>query len=45
LRNALSNVCEADAIAAAGIDPTLRAEQVPVDAFVALANSLAHDAA
>ena len=45
LRNALSNVCDADAIAAAGIDPTLRAEQVPVEAFVALANSLARGAA
>ncbi|WP_133477499.1 16S rRNA (adenine(1518)-N(6)/adenine(1519)-N(6))-dimethyltransferase RsmA [Cognatilysobacter segetis] len=45
LRNALSNVCDADAIAAAGIDPTLRAEQVPVEAFVALANALARDAA
>jgi 16S rRNA (adenine1518-N6/adenine1519-N6)-dimethyltransferase len=44
LRNALSNVCDADAIAAAGIEPSLRAEQVPVDAFIALANALAHDA-
>jgi 16S rRNA (adenine1518-N6/adenine1519-N6)-dimethyltransferase len=45
LRNALSNVCDADAIAAAGIEPSLRAEQVPVDAFIALANALACDAA
>ncbi|TBR07675.1 MAG: 16S rRNA (adenine(1518)-N(6)/adenine(1519)-N(6))-dimethyltransferase RsmA [Lysobacter sp.] len=40
LRNALSKVCDADAIAAAGIDPTLRAEQVPVDGFIALSNAL-----
>ena len=45
LRNALSNICEADAIAAAGVDPTLRAEQVPVEAFIALANALAARAA
>lgn len=44
LRNALSKVCDADTISAAGIDPTLRAEQVPVDAFVALANALAANA-
>lgn len=44
LRNALSRLCDADAIAAAGIEPTLRAEQVPVEAFVALANALARDA-
>jgi 16S rRNA (adenine1518-N6/adenine1519-N6)-dimethyltransferase len=44
LRNALSNVCDAEAIAAAGIEPSLRAEQVPVDAFIALANALARDA-
>ncbi|TZF90297.1 16S rRNA (adenine(1518)-N(6)/adenine(1519)-N(6))-dimethyltransferase RsmA [Cognatilysobacter lacus] len=41
LRNALSKVCDADAFAAAGIEPSLRAEQVPVEAFVALANALA----
>ncbi len=45
LRNALSNIADADAIAAGGVDPTLRAEQVPVDAFVALANTLAKNAA
>jgi 16S rRNA (adenine1518-N6/adenine1519-N6)-dimethyltransferase len=44
LRNALSNVCDANSIAAAGIEPTLRAEQVPVAAFVALANALAREA-
>ncbi|MFP7723474.1 16S rRNA (adenine(1518)-N(6)/adenine(1519)-N(6))-dimethyltransferase RsmA [Lysobacter sp. A3-1-A15] len=41
MRNALSRVCDADAISAAGISPTLRAEQVPVADFVRLANSLA----
>ncbi|MGY4517026.1 16S rRNA (adenine(1518)-N(6)/adenine(1519)-N(6))-dimethyltransferase RsmA [Lysobacter sp. HA18] len=41
LRNALSKICDADAIVAAGLDPTHRAEQVPVDGFIALANSLA----
>ncbi|HEY4582307.1 MAG TPA: 16S rRNA (adenine(1518)-N(6)/adenine(1519)-N(6))-dimethyltransferase RsmA [Lysobacter sp.] len=45
LRNALSNVCDADAIATAGIEPSSRAEQVPVDGFIALANALARDAA
>ena len=44
LRNALSNVCDADAIAAAGLDPGHRAEQVPVDGFVRLANALARAA-
>ena len=44
LRNALSNICDANAIAAGGLDPTLRAEQVPVDGFVALANALARAA-
>ena len=40
LRNALQASCDADAIAAAGIRPDLRAEQVPVHDFVALANAL-----
>ncbi|MBB1088474.1 16S rRNA (adenine(1518)-N(6)/adenine(1519)-N(6))-dimethyltransferase RsmA [Lysobacter sp. SG-8] len=40
LRNALSRQCDAEAIDAAGIDPGTRAEQVPVDAFVRLANRL-----
>ena len=41
LRNALSTVCDAAAIEAAGIDPGARAETVSVPAFVALANRLA----
>lgn len=38
LRNALAAVCDADTIAAAGLRPQARAEQVPVAGFVALAN-------
>ncbi len=38
LRNALSNICDADQIAAAGIDPQIRAEQLAVSEFVRLAN-------
>ena len=45
LRNALSQVCDATAITAAGIRPELRAEQVPVTDFVRLANALSGDAA
>ena len=41
VRNALSTVCDAAAIEAAGIDPGARAETVAVPAFVALANRLA----
>jgi 16S rRNA (adenine1518-N6/adenine1519-N6)-dimethyltransferase len=41
LRNALSTVCDATQIEAAGIDPGARAETVAVPAFVALANRLA----
>ena len=40
LRNALSQVCDAAAIEAAGIRPAARAEQLPVADFVRLANSL-----
>ena len=40
LRNALSTVCDAAQIEAAGLRPDLRAEQVEVAAFVRLANSL-----
>ena len=40
LRNALSTVCGATQIEAAGLRPDLRAEQVEVAAFVRLANSL-----
>ena len=45
LRNALSQVCDAAAITAAGIRPELRAEQLPVADFVRLANALTTDAA
>lgn len=38
LRNALSGVCDADTIAAAGIDPQDRAERLAVADFVRLAN-------
>lgn len=41
LRNALANVCDASALERAGIRPDLRAEQLPVAAFVTLANQLA----
>ena len=40
LRNALSTVCGAEAIAAAGIDPGARAEQVAVESYVKLSNQL-----
>jgi len=40
LRNALSQQCDAAAIEAAGIRPDARAEQIGVDDFVRLANSL-----
>ena len=40
LRNALLNVCDADAIRAAGIDPGARAEQIAVEAYVRLSNQL-----
>ena len=38
LRNALGSVCTAEEIAAAGIDPQRRAEQLDVADFVRLAN-------
>jgi 16S rRNA (adenine1518-N6/adenine1519-N6)-dimethyltransferase len=41
LRNALSNICDAERIAAAGIDPQSRAEQLAVSEFVRLANDTA----
>jgi 16S rRNA (adenine1518-N6/adenine1519-N6)-dimethyltransferase len=41
LRNALSNVCDAEQIVAAGIDPQSRAEQLAVADFVRLANDTA----
>jgi 16S rRNA (adenine1518-N6/adenine1519-N6)-dimethyltransferase len=40
LRNALSQICDAAAIEAAGIRPDARAEQIEVADFVRLANSL-----
>jgi len=40
LRNALSTVCDAAAIEAAGIRPDMRAEQVDVADFITLANQL-----
>lgn len=40
LRNALAMQCDADTIAAAGIDPQTRAEQLAVTDFVRLANAL-----
>jgi 16S rRNA (adenine1518-N6/adenine1519-N6)-dimethyltransferase len=43
LRNALSTVCDAERIAAAGIDPQARAEQLQVAEFVRLANDTAGD--
>ncbi len=39
LRNALSSVCDVDALIAAGIDPQTRAEQLAVADFVRLANA------
>ena len=41
LRNALSQQCDAVAIEAAGVRPDARAEQIGVEDFVRLANSLA----
>jgi 16S rRNA (adenine1518-N6/adenine1519-N6)-dimethyltransferase len=38
LRNALSSVCDAAAIEAAGLSPDARAEQVEVAGFIRLAN-------
>ena len=38
LRNALSKLLTEDEIRLAGIEPTLRAEALPVEAFVKLAN-------
>lgn len=40
LRNALSKLCDAAAIEAAGVRPDARAEQIAVQDFVRLANSL-----
>ncbi|HEY5804555.1 MAG TPA: 16S rRNA (adenine(1518)-N(6)/adenine(1519)-N(6))-dimethyltransferase RsmA [Lysobacter sp.] len=43
LRNALSKLCDAAAIEAAGVRPDARAEQIEVADFVRLANSLKRD--
>ncbi|QDW67241.1 16S rRNA (adenine(1518)-N(6)/adenine(1519)-N(6))-dimethyltransferase RsmA [Luteimonas granuli] len=40
LRNALQALCSGEEIAAAGVDPSLRAEQLSVPDFVRLANAL-----
>jgi len=45
LRNALSQLCDAAAIEAAGIRPDARAEQIGVPDFIRLANALAARAA
>ncbi|WP_370608127.1 16S rRNA (adenine(1518)-N(6)/adenine(1519)-N(6))-dimethyltransferase RsmA [Solemya velum gill symbiont] len=41
LRNALKKVADTTTLESCGIDPSLRAEQIPVEAFVSLANCLA----
>jgi hypothetical protein len=41
LRNALLNLCDTEAILAAGLRPELRAEQVEVAAFINLSTHLA----
>ena len=41
LRNALSALCDAEAIRRAGVDPGARGETLPVADFVRLANDLA----
>ena len=43
LRNALSSICGAETLRAAGIDPGARGETLAVDDFVRLANRLASD--
>jgi 16S rRNA (adenine1518-N6/adenine1519-N6)-dimethyltransferase len=45
LRNALSRLCTGEQLQAAGIKPETRAEQLPVSAFVHLANFLSASAA
>ncbi|HMB56148.1 MAG TPA: 16S rRNA (adenine(1518)-N(6)/adenine(1519)-N(6))-dimethyltransferase RsmA [Arenimonas sp.] len=45
LRNAVQQLCSGDDIAAAGLRPDARAEQLPVSDFIALANHLAKHAA
>lgn len=43
LRNALARTCDAATLEAAGVSPQVRAEQVPVADFIALANHLARE--
>ncbi|MCE7031085.1 16S rRNA (adenine(1518)-N(6)/adenine(1519)-N(6))-dimethyltransferase RsmA [Lysobacter sp. GX 14042] len=43
LRNALARTCDAATLDAAGVSPKVRAEQVPVADFIALANHLARE--
>jgi 16S rRNA (adenine1518-N6/adenine1519-N6)-dimethyltransferase len=45
LRNALSKLCDAAGIEAAGVRPEARAEQIGVADFVRLANTLKHNGA
>ena len=45
LANALGDVVSADQIRAAGVDPRIRAEQLPVSAFVALAEQVQREPA
>lgn len=40
VRNALKGIADVDALQFAGIDPGLRPEAIPIDAFVELANTL-----
>jgi 16S rRNA (adenine1518-N6/adenine1519-N6)-dimethyltransferase len=40
IRNGLAPLMSADTIRAAGIDPGIRAEQLPVSAFVTLAKQV-----
>jgi 16S rRNA (adenine1518-N6/adenine1519-N6)-dimethyltransferase len=44
LRNALAGVADDDAMRSVGIDPRARAEDVPVERYIALANGLADKA-
>jgi 16S rRNA (adenine1518-N6/adenine1519-N6)-dimethyltransferase len=41
LRNALSTICDETALRDVGIDPAIRGETLPVEAFVRLSNALA----
>ena len=41
LRNALDGLADAEEIGAAGLDPSQRPEQIPIEGWVRLANRLA----